>query len=611
MQPKRDNSHWGTRKQSQAYALLETKTSVLKDTSNEQFRIFMVYRLRREITKALRSKFTKTSLIVLIGIVSVFVVSPFITGTSTTAAISDEYRTIDGSGNNLANPDYGKTLTKLTRLAPIAYEDGISTPRGGISSTLPNPRNISNSIVKQEEGEDIPNPQNVASMLMQWGQFLDHDIDLTEAVRGANEEPFPIDIPNDPNDQFSGQQIALFRSIFDPNTGTSVDNPREQENEITTWIDASNVYGSDTVRAQFLREGTCGRLKKSKNFELLPLNTEGLPNAPSNDTNLPIAGDIRANEQVGLLAMHTLFVREHNRLADIKCKKDKKDPSVDDEKIYQEVRKQVGAEMQAITYNEFLPILLGPNALPAYTGYDSTVNPAIANEFSTAAFRFGHTMLPPQMSRLKSNGTDIPEGSLSLRNAFFKAADELNPSKGKGIEPIMRGLSLQVAQKIDNKLVPGVRQFLFGSSPAEGGADLAALNIQRGREHGLPGYNAVRVALGLPAKTSFSEISSDPVVNAKFASVYSSPDDIDLWVAGLAEDAFNGGLVGETFHRIILDQFTRLRDGDHFWYKNPGVFSSEKLNEIENTKLADIIALNTKIKRNELSPEGAFIAAGQ
>ena len=89
-----------------------------------------------------------------------------------------------------------------------------------------------------------------------------------------------------------------------------------------------------------------------------------------------LAGDVRANEQVGLLAFHTLFVREHNRLADKIVKKYKRalpsGTSERDEHIYQLARKIVGAELQAITYNEFLPALLGPMApsMVKYTGYN-------------------------------------------------------------------------------------------------------------------------------------------------------------------------------------------------------------------------------------------------
>ncbi|MCA9067176.1 MAG: peroxidase, partial [Planctomycetaceae bacterium] len=182
-------------------------------------------------------------------------------------------------------------------------------------------------------------------------------------------------------------------------------------------------------------------------------------------------------------------------------------------------------ELQAITYNEFLPALLGNGAIDAYSGYDSTVNPGIANVFSTAAYRLGHSLLSPTLQRLNADGTTAAEGNIELRNAFF------NPSElaATGIDSLLQGGAAQLAQELDNQIVDDVRNFLFGP-PGSGGFDLASLNIQRGRDHGLADYNQTRVDYGLAPVTSFEEISSNPDVVAALQSVYSSVDEIDVWV---------------------------------------------------------------------------------
>jgi hypothetical protein len=162
----------------------------------------------------------------------------------------------------------------LLRIAPAGYADGISSPRVGISSTLPSAREISNVVVAQSFS--IPNPQGASDMLWQWGQLIDHDLDLT--IPG-NTEPFDILIPfgDDPFDLGNtGSQIMRFtRSSFDPNTG--VTNPREQTNVITSFIDGSMVYGSDPIREAFLRDPVNpGKLKLEQigvQSDLLPLNT--------------------------------------------------------------------------------------------------------------------------------------------------------------------------------------------------------------------------------------------------------------------------------------------------------------------------------------------------
>ncbi len=502
----------------------------------------------------------------------------------------DENRTINGEDNNLSNPLLNSIFTKIARLVDSDYSDGISSLAG---DDRPNPRDISNSVVAQN-GVSIPNEFGTSDFLWQWGQFLDHDIDLTEGAIPV----MPADISVPAGDPFfdpfnTGTQFIPFnRSIFDPSTGTDVNNPRQQENEITGWIDASNVYGSDQARADSLKADDfdiSGKLKVTPSSvgDLLPFDVDGLF----------LAGDVRASEQVGLTSMHTLFVREHNRLADEIADDDS---DLTGEEIYQKARKIVGAQMQVITYNEFLPALLGKKALSKYRGYDPDVDSTIFNVFSTAAYRFGHSALSPTLLRLDSEGNEIPEGNLSLLDAFFdpsKITDE------GGIEPILRGLASQLHQKIDSMIVDDVRNFLFGP-PGAGGFDLASLNIQRGRDHGLPSYNDVREQLGLGTVSDFDEISSDPNVQANLASIYDDVDDIDIWVGGLAEDPLKKSHLGETFSTIISLQFEVLRDGDRFWYERH--LSKKLAKEVEKTTLSDIIKRNTDIG-NELQKDAFFV----
>ncbi|MGB3534951.1 MAG: peroxidase family protein [Microcoleaceae cyanobacterium] len=515
-----------------------------------------------------------------------------------------EFRSMSGYHNNLTYTNWGTPEYHLLRMGEAAYEDDISEPRGGSTSNLPNPRAISQTVFDQNSS--IPNSLGASDWLWQWGQFIDHDLSLTPATSG---ESFNVLVPTgdalfDPFNTGT-QEIGLTRSIYDTLTGTSASNPREQINEITAYIDGSNVYGSNDGRAEALRtnDGT-GKLKISigDNGEiLLPFNTEGLENddpfgRPA--SQLFLAGDIRANEQTGLTAAHTLFVRQHNRLAeDIDQRLDNGEAALVDlflesglsegDFIYEAARRVVGAEIQAITYNEFVPTLLGNNALPGYIDYDPDVNPGISNEFSTAAFRVGHTMLSSEIQRINPDGTS--NSSLTLRSSFF------NPDlvTTDGIDSVLLGLASQEAQEIDTKLIDDVRNFLFGM-PGSGGMDLASLNIQRGREHGLPSYNDTREALGFDPITNFSEISSDLSVQTALQSAYGNVDDIDLWVGGLAEDHLSGALVGETFHEILTDQFVRLRDGDRFYFENDPTLQVLAPN-VGNTTLADVITANSDI----------------
>ena len=548
------------------------------------------------------------------GILSVAFITLVVCATVSIAQVlPDEYRSIDGTGNNIGNPSWGSVGTQLLRKVAEDYVDGISEPAG---ATRMSPRVISNIMASQDES--ILNSLGASDFIWQWGQFLDHDIDLTTEI----DEPLTIPVPTgdaffDP-DFLGGQTIGFHRSVFDP-----MSNPRQQLNEISTFIDASAVYGSDAVRATALRtmDGT-GKLKTLRGGKFLPFNKEGLPNAGGPSKKLFLAGDIRVNEQIALTAMHTLFVREHNRLCD-----EITELGMSGEEIYQRARKIVGAQIQVITYKEFLPLLLGPGIIPMYGGYDDSVNPGISNEFSAAAYRLGHSMLSPGLLLVNKRrhflvnqpghkfvkaflkkaffnprhfDRDRGFKSIPLRDAFFNPRLLL---KSRGIDSILRGLATQQSQEVDNKVVDDVRNFLFGN-PGEGGFDLASANIQRGRDHGLADYNSVRQAYGLAPLSDFSDVPADSDVQDALSDAYDSVNDIDLWVGGLTENHVNGGLLGETIQAILVDQFTRLRDGDRFWYQNDLFFTGDQLTKIENTTLADIIRRNTKIG-NEL-PDDVF-----
>jgi len=494
---------------------------------------------------------------------------------------TSNYRSIDGRGNNMTDLSMGSVFVQLFRIVLPDYSDGISEMSG---PGRPSPREISNVVLSQES--PVVNELGATDYLWQWGQFLDHDIDLTDGTDPAENENIVVptgDMYFDP--ESTGTAVIDFnRSIYDHNSGTGV-NPRQQLNEITAWIDASNIYGSDADRASALRtnDGT-GMLKMQNN--LLTFNPEGFPNAGGDGEGLFFSGDVRANEQVGLTAMHTLFSREHNRLATIIAEEN---PELTGDEIYEEARKIVGAQMQVISYNEFLPALLGEGIIAEYRGYNPDINSNIMNEFSTASYRFGHSALSSTILRLNSENEVITEGNLALRDAFF------NPSRitdEGGIEPLLRGLAAQECQRVDNLIIDDIRNFLFGP-PGAGGFDLASLNIQRGRDHGLPGYNDVRDELGLGRVESFSEISDDLLVQQKLFEAYGNVDQIDLWVGGLSEDPLQNSHLGELFTTLVVMQFEALRDGDRFWYEL--IFSGDELQELKNTKLSDIIRRNTDI----------------
>ena len=484
-----------------------------------------------------------------------------------------EARRPDGWGNNRVHGEWGAAGTPLLRQTSLGYGDGAASPGG---EARPGARALSNALAAQEA--PVPNPRGASDLLWAWGQFLDHDLGRT--LGSKPQELLPIRVPaGDPHFDPSGRgDVTLFfnRSEF----RTDASGVRQQVNSLTAFIDASMVYGSDEESARTLRclDGT-GRLRSSAG-ELLPFDPR-MPGAP-----FFIAGDGRVNENVALTSLQTVFMREHNRLA---VELGERDPSLGEDERYELARALVAAQIQHITYAEFLPRLLGPEALAPYTGYREDVNPGLENFFSAAAYRFGHSMVSPQLLRLGPSGESIPEGPLELVQAFNNPGALVNEG---GIDPVLRGAARQRAQAIDPLLVTPLRNLLFGGSGGAG-MDLAALNIQRGRDHGLPSYNQARIDHGLGRVESFAALTPDEALRERLAASYGTVDEVDAWVGGLAEQALDGAQVGPLLRAALAAQFERTRDGDRFWFQHQ--LAPEAVAWVQAQDLASVIRRNTEI----------------
>lgn len=510
---------------------------------------------------------------------------------------SSQNRTIDGSMNNELDADLGATGAQIRWITTNGYADGYSAPGG---ASRPNPRIISNELFAQDSL--LMDPLNLSDFTWVFGQFIDHDItsisnDPTEPVH------IPVNFPDphfNPGGAFPFINIFMFRSQKVEGTGTDISNPRMYTNNITSWIDGSGIYGSDDVRASYLRTFVDGKLRTSSG-NLLPYNTttgelnDAIdPAAPHMDNENPmndklfVAGDSRANENLLLLSFHTLFVREHNRLCDLAIIEH---PNWTDEELYQYARKINSGYIASIVYDEWLPVM--GVELPAYGGYDSSLNPNITNVFSAAAFRMGHTLLNSQIIRMDNFGNTIPEGNILLQHAFFTPQEVANAG---GLDPLFKGMASQTEQDMDCKVIDDVRNFLFGPPQSGvGGLDLAAININRGRERGLADFNSIRLDLGISPYDSFEALNSDTTVAAILEDLYGDVNEIDAWVGMLAEEHMQGALFGETIMDIMELQFMSLRDGDRFYYENDIALSQDEKEDIKNTTFRDIIMRNTGV----------------
>ncbi|MDN3567330.1 peroxidase family protein [Paeniroseomonas aquatica] len=472
-----------------------------------------------------------------------------------------DFRSVDGSGNNLADPTVNAAGSDFIRIGEAHYADGISVPLGG-----PNPRTISNLVVGEGDAV-VANDQGLSGMMYAWGQFIDHD--LTRST-GDGVNSIAITVPNGDPIYADGTFIPLTRAVQDPSSGAGTGTPAIAINRNSGWLDGSMVYGSDSVTAAALRLAD-GHMATSAGNNLPLVN------------GMSFAGDVRVMENPSLTALQTIFVREHNYQVDRLAAAD---PSLTGEQLYQMARAIVTAEIARITYEEFLPKLLGADAVPDYAGYDPTVDATLSVEFTGAAYRWGHSTVSAETERKDEQG-NVTGPALTLRDTFFLTPAAF--SSDGGADGFLRHLGSDQSQAMDARIVEDLRSFLF-DPPV--GQDLAAINIQRGRDLGLGTLNQTRVSLGLEAYTDFAQITSDAGTLAGLRTAYATVDEIDLWTGGLSEQAKGASFLGETFSRIVGDQFVALRDGDRFWYQNQG-FDAATLSAIEHTSLSDIILRTT------------------
>jgi peroxidase len=502
-----------------------------------------------------------------------------------------KYRTLDGTCNNIGpnRNEWGATDIALLRDMPAEY--GASNRNGAMAGeNRPSARAVSNLL--SNEPVETFSKYGLSTLVYIWGQFLDHDITLTPT---GTTESAPVTLPA--NEPLFTMPVPFKRS--EVYAGTGVTNQRQQSNLNTAWIDASNVYGSETDRARWLRTLTDGKMKTSAG-NLLPYNTTNGafsspidPTAPTmtgdngGTTKTFVAGDVRAAEHPGLTAMHTLFVREHNRI----CDRLKREGLRNDEEMYQRARKEVGALIQAITYQEFLPtfgITLSP-----YARYNPTIRPDITNIFATAAYRFGHSVVADDILLKDNQCRDVGEGKLDLLEVFF------NPETVRtfNIDPILKGLASHQQYEMDLKVNSVLRNMLFGdpNSTVTFGLDLVSLNIQRGRDHGLPNYNKVRQFYTGNAARTFRDITAADSTAQRLQTLYKDVNNIDLWVGLLAEDQLPNKSVGKTLHALLKSQFESLRDGDFYFYLNDPFLDARTRDSVRRSTFADVIKRNTPI----------------
>lgn len=466
------------------------------------------------------------------------------------------------------------------------------------SSRLPSTRFISNVLCSQRRPH--PSARKLSAVATFFGQFLDHDLFFTP------ESDVRDDIPVPPHDPFFRVRSSLpFRRSL---TAAPPKLPGVQRplNNAAAAIDLSVVYGHTLERAHLLRSFKNGFLKHS-NHDLLSLYSAEYalvaPNAPSSQTpDHFFSGDPRVNEHPVLVLLHTLFSREHNRLA-----KEAKHlfPNWSDERLFQTARTINIAQMQHIVWNEFLPAMLG-SKLPSYPGFSSVTDPSPSDLLSTAALRLGHSMV--RNSVLSQSIHQSKPTRQPLQNVFFRNSSFFNEQGG--VEAFLKPLFTSISEEIDPFVVNGLRNGLFSGRAGQTVLDLAATNMQRGRDHNLPTYNQVRYKFGYKKVKTFKQLTDDATVRKRLERVYGNIDRVELWPGMLSERKIKScGSLGLVSCTIWKSDFSRLRNGDFYFYQRNDSWDPIVLNSVPRAKsvfhgsfqgLRQIILRNSKLSSKDV-----------
>ncbi|GIY69340.1 peroxidasin homolog [Caerostris darwini] len=501
------------------------------------------------------------------------------------------YRNINGSCNNLYHHDWGMTDAAFLRWLTPDYTDDVSMPRQSVyGGSLPRVRELSNKLFSLKT---LPN-SNVTMMFTHFGLFIDHDMvkagqtdgNMTSCCEDDPKvrHPLCLKVEISKSDPLYGPLNITCKGLLrSPPVVGKCPGRREQHNHMTSFIDASDLYGPTEVESARLRRHKRGHLRSSKvnATPLLPqLENSGSACYTQYANNSCFAsGDSRVNLIMPLMALHTLWLREHNRLADVLHSIN---PMWDDEQLFQESRRILIAELQLITYREFLPLIFGDELMKQYglhidetrryDGYDEMINPGIHNSFAAAAFRFGHALV--------RNSVELRDENYKLIDNILLRETYLNPNVlyDRGFDYVIRGMVGQKAQQVHRYTTEEIRGRLMQRFNQNHGYDLTAISVLRGRDHGIPSYLKWREFCKLPVAKSWKELKQymkkDYVKT--FSDIYDSVEDIDLIPGGLGEKHVEGALLGPTYICLLGKQFSALRKGDRFWFENqnqPGSFN--------------------------------------
>ncbi|XP_062060744.1 dual oxidase 2 [Lepus europaeus] len=524
-----------------------------------------------------------------------------------------EVQRYDGWFNNLRHHERGAAGSRLQRLVPANYADGVYQVLE--EPLMPNPRLLSDAATRGKAG--LASLHNRTVLGVFFGYHVLSDVVSVETP-GCPAEFLNIYIPpGDPVFDPDGRGDVVLpyqRSRWDPETGRSPSNPRDLTNGVTGWLDGSAIYGSSHSWSDALRSFSGGQLAsgpdpafpRGAQDPLLMWTPPDPATGQRGAQGLFAFGAERGNQEPFLQALGLLWFRYHNLWAQRLAREH---PRWGDEELFQHARKRVIATYQNIALYEWLPSFLQQTP-PEYAGYRPFLDPSVSPEFVVASQQFFSTMVPPgvymrnascHFQKVLNKGFGSSPALRVCNSYWTRENPHLNSAQE--VNQLLLGMASQISELEDRIVVEDLRDYWPGPDKFSR-SDYVANSIQRGRDMGLPSYTQALLALGLEPPKNWSDLNPhvDPQVLEATAALYHQDlSRLELLPGGLLESY---GDPGPLFSAIVLSQFVRLRDGDRYWFENTrnGLFSREEIAEIRNTSLRDVLVAVTNVDPSALQP---------
>uniref|UniRef100_A0A336MW58 CSON005035 protein n=1 Tax=Culicoides sonorensis TaxID=179676 RepID=A0A336MW58_CULSO len=527
------------------------------------------------------------------------------------ASYVSQYRIPEGSSlKNLCLEESQKSNqnTIYRRLLPNNYKDGVyEFPVSDMKYQLPDARYIAeqlfiasntvNKRTKQDTESQIDLSRTIA--IAQWAAFIEQD--LARTVQRTMHDGTPIECCDKMYRKFAPRSLHSAchplaikdNDIFYKKLGVSclnyvrsaiAVNPQckfgaaNQINQATNRLDLSQIYGVNDADLRKIRKYHGGKLhthdERSPLANLPYVDDQKSKYCRSNDSeSCYISGDPRVNSNPYSMALHTIFLRSHNKIA---SDLGQRHPQWNDDELFHMSRLLNTIIYQRIIYEEWAPIVLGKESaerilLSTYTQDGNEVS----NEFATVGIRFYNTMFPGNLLLTEELSNNIDVNNRSIQMELFKLQDVQYRGhvNRQSVTKIMTAVTSQHAMALDTSYVEDLSNQLYQTTYKEGetfGSDSLALDIQRSRDHGLQSYIKYLSACKNTEIHSWSDLIT--VMKPKdiniLMQIYQSVSDIDLIVGALSEIPLPGALLGPTMQCIIEEQLINTKVHDPSFYKN-------------------------------------------